>query len=117
MRHRLALVLAVIGCFGIVGVSSASATAEYFYKENILGEWQSVSGVPHPDLYMVAAYTNNTEAVYCVRAPESIYVNQVCGQDTKSVQTTLPTPEYGRGELEHHTFGGAARFTAEERFS
>jgi hypothetical protein len=116
-KYRAAMILAIICSLGAVGVPNALASAEYFYNDNVLGEYEEVSSATKATLYEVAAYTNETKGQYCV---EGDYTNglgisgtQVCGNGVKSVITTFGAQE-GRGVLENG--GPTRRFTAEIRW-
>jgi len=112
MSRRVATVVAVICCFGVIGVSSASATSEYFYKENYLAEWSSVSGHPRSTLWFVGAYTSSS-ARYCVGTQQNGR-NERCGEGS-SVTVSFPVEE-ATPFLEHTTKAGTVKFTAEERY-
>lgn len=115
IRRTLALLTAVC-CIGGITAGSASATSEWFYKENILGAHSAVSGVPHGTTYFVGAYTSSHNLTYCVAGyePGVILWARQCTSFTTSVTTSFPAQQ-GRGLLQNES-AEAGRFSAEERY-
>ncbi len=112
MKRRIAVILAVTSCFGVLGAGTASASSEYFYYNNWLGPNGAVSGAPHPSLYFVAAYSTTSE-YYCVRV-QSVGGTEKCTTGSGVSSSFVDGGFWWRGELWNKS--PTARFIAEERW-
>lgn len=112
MRRMLAL-LAAACCVGGVTAGTASATSEWFYKENTLAAHAAVSSPPHSTTWFVGAYTSSHNLNYCVSLYEPTGFEQ-CGAFVTSVTTSFPAQQ-GKGLLRNQS-NETGRFSAEVRF-
>jgi hypothetical protein len=60
MIRKLAVIFAAMCMVASIGASTASATSEYFYKENLLANDAKVSSAPKEGIYFVGAYKGYT---------------------------------------------------------
>jgi hypothetical protein len=115
MKRRIAIVLAAICASCVVGVPTASATAEYFYYNNWLSPGGAVSGKPVGSLYFVGAYTGLPSGTYCVAPRKNgAYEYRICGAETTGITISF-SARYGEGEL-YDSGPYTRRFTAEQRY-
>jgi hypothetical protein len=109
--------LTAVCCLAGVGASGASATSEFFYKENLLGSLKAVSGTPHENVNFVGAYSNSG-LPYAVAECEggcSTVRHYLSGSGTSVTESFAAEPGFWEGWLKNEG-GSTGRFTAEERF-
>jgi hypothetical protein len=114
--RKFAGIIGIICIVAGAGASSAMATSEYFYKENLLANEQSVSSSPHT-IYFVGAYkgyTGEYEIALCSPVNCANSTNPLAYGTGTSLTASFGATS-GRGDVENLS-KVTGRFTAEIRY-
>jgi len=117
MIRKFVAALVAACCMAGIGASAASATSEYFYKENLLSGGSAVSGTPHENINFVGAYSNSGVPYAIAECPRSCVSvkHYLSGSGPSVTESFSPEAGFWEGWLKNES-GSTGRFTAEERF-